>query len=58
MIGGVTRHILPHLLGVPHLHVNRPESAPCSMQAMVCCRYVIEQTEITTHLDKINQKYV
>ena len=24
MIGGVTRHILPHLLGVPHLHVNRP----------------------------------
>ena len=22
MIGGVTRHILPHLLGVPHLHVN------------------------------------
>ena len=24
MIGGVTRHILPHLPGVPHLHVNRP----------------------------------
>ena len=24
MIGWVTRHILPHLLGVPHLHVNRP----------------------------------
>ena len=24
MIGRVTRHILPHLLGVPHLHVNRP----------------------------------
>ena len=24
MIGGVTRHILPHLSGVPHLHVNRP----------------------------------
>ena len=23
MIGGVTRHILPHLPGVPHLHVNR-----------------------------------
>ena len=22
MIGGVTRHILPHLPGVPHLHVN------------------------------------
>ena len=24
MIGGVTRRMLPHLPGVPHLHVNRP----------------------------------
>ena len=24
MFGGVTRHMLPHLPGVPHLHVNRP----------------------------------
>ena len=24
MLGGVTRHILPHLPGVPYLHVNRP----------------------------------
>ena len=24
MLGGVTRHMLPHLSGVPHLHVNRP----------------------------------
>ena len=24
MIGGVTRHVLPHLPGVPHLLVNRP----------------------------------
>ena len=24
MIGEVTRHMLPHLSGVPHLHVNRP----------------------------------
>ena len=24
MIGGVTRHMLPHLSGVHHLHVNRP----------------------------------
>ena len=24
MLGGVTRHMLPHLTGVPHLHVNRP----------------------------------
>ena len=24
MIGGVTRHMLLHLTGVPHLHVNRP----------------------------------
>ena len=26
MIGGVTRHMLPHLSGVPHLHGNRPLS--------------------------------
>ena len=25
MLGGVTRHMLPHLPGVPHLHVNRPQ---------------------------------
>ena len=24
MLGGVTWHILPHLPGVAHLHVNRP----------------------------------
>ena len=24
MIGGVTHHMLPHLSGVPHLHVNMP----------------------------------
>ena len=24
MTGGVTRHMLPHLFGIPHLHVNRP----------------------------------
>ena len=24
MISGLTRHMLPHLSGVPHLHVNRP----------------------------------
>ena len=24
MLGGVTLHMLPHLPGVPHLHVNRP----------------------------------
>ena len=24
MTGGVTRRTLPHLSGVPHLHVNRP----------------------------------
>ena len=24
MIGGVTRHMLPYLSGVLHLHINRP----------------------------------
>ena len=23
MLGGVTRHMLPHLTGVPHLHVKK-----------------------------------
>ena len=23
MLGGATRHMLPHLPGVPHLHANR-----------------------------------
>ena len=23
MLGGVTRHMLPHLPGFPHLHVNK-----------------------------------
>ena len=26
MMGGAIRHMLPHLSGVPHLHVNRPLS--------------------------------
>jgi len=25
MIGGVTLYMLPHLSGVPHLHVNGPQ---------------------------------
>ena len=29
MIGGVNRHMLPHLPGVPHLHVNRPLVYKC-----------------------------
>jgi len=24
MLGGVARHMLPHLSGVPHHHVSRP----------------------------------
>ena len=33
MIGGVTRHMLPHLPGVPQLHVNRPLVSPASLWA-------------------------
>ena len=28
MIGGVTRRMLPHLSGAPHLHVKRPLIGP------------------------------
>ena len=31
MIGGVTRHMLPQLPGVPHLHVNRPLRAEITL---------------------------
>ena len=34
MLGEVTRHMLPHLPGVPHLHVNRP-SEPVKRSALV-----------------------
>ena len=31
MIGGVTRQTLPHLTGVPHLHVDRPLKRPLAL---------------------------
>ena len=34
MISGVTRHMLPHLSGVPHPHVNRPIEAPSKKERM------------------------
>ena len=36
MIGGVTRHMLPHLSGVRHLHVNRPYERIINMQKEMC----------------------
>ena len=38
MIGGVTRHILPHLSGAPHLHVNRPYLRPLHSQYPIAFR--------------------
>ena len=34
MIGGLTRRVLPHLSGVPHLHINRTLSSlmKCQVQ--------------------------
>ena len=56
-----SRRIIPDrnkMLSLIKIHKKGYESAPCSRLAKVCCRYVIEETEITTHLDRIYQKYV
>ena len=39
MIGGVTRHVLPHLSGVPHLHVNRPQGYIYTLLDPLLCRH-------------------
>ena len=39
MIGGVTRHMLPHLSGVPHLHVNRPQGYIYTLLDPFLCRH-------------------
>ena len=38
MIAGVTRQMLPHLSGVPHLHVNRPYLRPMPAQYPIAFR--------------------
>ena len=38
MIGGVTRRMLPHLSGLPHLHVNRPQDeGECERKEAKAC---------------------
>ena len=44
MIGGVTHHMLPHLSGVPHLHVNRPQAG---------VKYILGKTVV-----KLGKKWV
>ena len=39
MIGGVTRHVLPHLSGVPHLQVNRPQGYIYTLLDPFLCRH-------------------
>jgi len=40
MVGGVTRRMLPHLSGVPHLHVNRPLLSSLVQVSPYSFRYV------------------
>ena len=58
MTGGVTRHMLPHLSGVPHLHVNRPlrsglEGINNNMQNIQ--DYLLEIILISEHIAKCKQ---
>ena len=43
MIDGVTRHMLPHLPRVPHLHVNRPLTY-CFWDVLVAVAMVVAKT--------------
>ena len=61
MTGGVTRHILPHLPGVPHLHVNR--YAKTGNKKRATCFATLLQNELnsdvarfTTHIKPVLQK--
>ena len=40
MIDGVTRHTLPHLFRVPHLHVNRPQFSRKQLNLFKWCVHV------------------
>ena len=51
MIGGVTRHMLPHLSGVPHLHVNRPTVCSSSGSKKRLCTVYFE-----AQLDAISER--
>ena len=45
MIGGVTRQMLPHLTGAPHLHVNRPYLRPLHSQYPIAFRADINKSK-------------
>ena len=40
MLGGVTRHMLPHLSGVPHLHINRPQNKLISLKKLLYLLFI------------------
>ena len=59
MIGGVTRGMLPHLSGVPHLHVNRPKDYCTAddnvdyMAESVFAMRLVNLRSVTCYTDKI-----
>ena len=40
MLGGVTRHMLPHLSGVLHLHINRPQNKLISLKKLLYLLFI------------------
>ena len=48
MMGGMTPHMLPHLPGVPHLHINRPKIYILSY--LLFCIFIIISQDCPTGL--------
>ena len=52
MLGGVTRHMLSHLPGVPHPHVNRPLIWNTAQGISFQCEcHIIMQIQYTKNLN-------
>ena len=55
MLGGVTRPMLPHLPGVPHLHVNRPWVQKKKKEN--CCLVITFAVKVTLHHTILNDNF-
>ena len=47
MLGGMTRHMLPHLPGVPHLHVKNEKATGAEMRPAIVPGIVTENALVS-----------
>ena len=57
MLGGVTRHVLPHLPGVHHLHVNRLLSTSSLVSSVLLIKITRVQLQYILNLARRYFKY-